>query len=265
MTYLTMYDAIDVSQIPANPQAVAGYVGGFWPDYSTEVKKFPSAYHLSIAVSASEDADCLDIENGDAVPSQAPAWVRRQLGRGVYRPVLYASLSVMPTVVATLESSGIQRSEVRLWVAHYIYNRTNAIAEITRLHYDGEQWNDHALSRNLDESVLVSNFFAKAPAAPVVHVNPPQYAKFQTQPVTLRNGQKVTELATVAAYDAARRHPLINKGKLVKLEQTLGELAEVILLRVLSTGSVTPDWAPYYRGWRFQQLIARSQGKRLVK
>jgi hypothetical protein len=58
------------SAIPKTAEAVAGYVGGHWPTYNQLVKDFPHAHKLSIAVFASEDADCLDIEKGDATPDQ---------------------------------------------------------------------------------------------------------------------------------------------------------------------------------------------------
>jgi hypothetical protein len=63
---IQMFDSVDVATVPNNPQAVAGYVGGHWPTYNSLVQKFPKSHHLSIAVNSGEDAECLDIENGDA-------------------------------------------------------------------------------------------------------------------------------------------------------------------------------------------------------
>jgi hypothetical protein len=81
-----MIDSISVSRIPASAPAVAGYVGGHWRTCLQLLEMFPRAYHLSIAVTVDEDAECLDIEGGNAVPYEASAWVRRQLARGVPRP-----------------------------------------------------------------------------------------------------------------------------------------------------------------------------------
>ena len=151
---VTMYDSIEVSAIPANAEAVAGYVGGKWPTYHSLLVKFPDAKHLSIAVNAEEDAVCLDIEAGDANPSQAPAWVRKQHSRGVKRPVLYASLSAMPEVKQALVADHIKRSEFRLWAAHYTYKPHIEPG------YDATQWTDKALGRNLDCSLCSPSFFS---------------------------------------------------------------------------------------------------------
>lgn len=148
----SMFDAIEVSQIPANAQAVAGYIGGKWPTYGELIKRFPKAKHLSIAVFASLDAACLDIETGDASPGQAPAWVKRQKARGVKRPCLYANLSTMPAVKGALTKAGIKREDVRLWVAEWTF-----VPHIPP-GYDACQWTDRALGRNLDQSLCTGNF-----------------------------------------------------------------------------------------------------------
>lgn len=149
---VVMFDSIDLNQIPWNAQAVAGYVGGNWPTYSKLVVKYPKARHLSIAVNAGENAECLDVEAGDALPHEAPEWVKRQLARGVHRPVVYASLSVMPAIKSLLQSAGLLGS-VRLWVAHY----TNV--EHLPAGFDACQWTDKALGRNLDQSICSPTFF----------------------------------------------------------------------------------------------------------
>ncbi len=150
-----MYDSTEPGQIPASAPTVAGYVGGNWPTFHELVARFPRAHRLSIAVNSGEDADCLDIEKGDATPADAPAWFHRQKARGVDRPCFYASLSIMPDVMAVLEKAGIQRHEYRLWVAHYTY-----VPHIEP-GYDACQWTDRALGRNLDESLCVDDFFGK--------------------------------------------------------------------------------------------------------
>lgn len=150
---LVMYDSVDVGQIPVDAQAAAGYVGGHWPTYAELCRRLPHAHVLSIAVTAEEDADCLDVETGDATPQQAPAWVRRQLHRGVWRPALYANLSTMPAVVHELAQAGLNRDQVRLWVAHYTGEPHIPTG------YDACQWTDRALGRNLDESLLADAFF----------------------------------------------------------------------------------------------------------
>jgi hypothetical protein len=149
-----MFDSVSLDQFPPNPPAVAGYTSGFWPTYNELVAKFPKAKHLSIAVNASEDADCLDVETGDATPAQAPGWVSRQWVRKATRPVVYANLSTMPEVIARLKSYGIPRGRVRLWVADY-----NGKPAKVPEGFDGIQWTDKAYGRNLDQSLLLVSFW----------------------------------------------------------------------------------------------------------
>lgn len=97
-----MYDAINPTLIDnANPEMVAGYVGGKWPSYvgyTDENGKhipsirtlFPNAIHVSIAVFADEDAQVLDVEATDATPEQSVDWAIRQRKRGQI-PTIYCN------------------------------------------------------------------------------------------------------------------------------------------------------------------------------
>lgn len=157
-----MFDSIDLSQFPGLPPAVAGYVGGNWPTFKALVQKFPHAKHLSIAVNSGEDAECLDIETGDATPAEAPAWVHRQIARGVDRPAVYGSVSNMALILSTLATGGINRKHVRVWTAHYTEKPHLCGPECgygLKTRADATQFTDHALGRNLDQSKLKSNFF----------------------------------------------------------------------------------------------------------
>lgn len=160
---LVMFDSVDLDQVPADAPAVAGYTSGSWPTYADLATRFPAAKRLSIAVSASDDAQCLDIEAGDASPSQAPDWVKRQHSRGVRRPVVYCSVSSMDEVWGLLRGAGIKRNQVRLWSAHYGRGKhlcgPKTCGEVRSITADATQWCDDALGRNLDESVLRPMFF----------------------------------------------------------------------------------------------------------
>jgi hypothetical protein len=158
-----MYDSVTVSEIPVNAKAVAGYVGGRWPTFHTLVHTHPRAKRLSIAVASTYDAECLDIEQGDAEPADAPIWVHRQHQRGVKRPVVYASASQMDAVLRALAMHGIKRKRVRVWTAHYGSGKHRCGPEtcglLTSTKADATQWRNDALGRNLDESVLSRRFF----------------------------------------------------------------------------------------------------------
>lgn len=157
-----MYDSTDVSQIPADATAVGGFLAGALipATYPEVVRRWPHAHHLSIAVVAGEDGDCLDIEKGDATPADAPPWFHRQVKRGVGQPVLYANLSTMLAVIAALTEAGIQRHEYRLWTAHYtdqphLCGPSEGLPTLA----DATQWTDHAHGRNLDQSLCAATFF----------------------------------------------------------------------------------------------------------
>ena len=161
---IQMFDSINPATVPSvastSHDAVAGYVDGRWPDFQALERLFPKAHHLSIAVTAADDADCLDIETGDAVPSEAAGWVRRQHARGVARPCLYANVSEMPAVKANLDDAGLSRGSYRLWAAHWTYDLAVATAELAN-GWDAIQWTNKAQGRDLDESVCVDSFFGQ--------------------------------------------------------------------------------------------------------
>lgn len=258
----TMFDAVTISNIPSDATAVAGYVGGHFPTFSNLVARFPQAKHLSIAVNASEDAECLDIENGDARPSEAPAWHVRQVSRGVKRPVFYANTSTMPSVVAELTAAKIPRSAYRLWTAHYTGQPHIEPGS------DATQWTDKALGRELDQSLCADDFFTDPVARQAV--NPPHYEWFATGPF-LMGAFRLDEQAVVRVYDKYRAlqtpssHPYQTRLALLRLQLNFlaKRVAHVAIdLQPLDDGS--PSWGVDHRGWRYQQLTHRAQGQRFV-
>ena len=163
---ITMFDSITPSLLPAGNYAYAGYVGGNWATYPEIKARFPSANVLSIAINSSETAQCLDIEQGDAAPADAPAWVLRQK---TPRPCLYASVSAMDGVLVHLSAAGIPRSSVRLWSAHYTGSAHicgPSTCKQMSVSADGTQWTSFANGINLDESLLNDDFFGVTPSMP---------------------------------------------------------------------------------------------------
>jgi len=161
-----MYDSVDVAEIPTSAQAAAGYVGGKWPTYFELVKLYPHKPLLGIAISADEDARCLDVETGDATNAQAAAWVKRQHALGCKRPVLYTSVSNWPALQGALAAGGVKwgfpgRRNYRRWSAHY----TGSPHRCSRRCWKGfkgraaaTQWTNKALGRNLDASRCSHSF-----------------------------------------------------------------------------------------------------------
>jgi hypothetical protein len=164
-----MHDSVTVAALPDGAGAYAGYVDGKYANIDAIRARFPNAHVLSIAVSASSDADCLDFEQGDAAPHQAPEWVQRQFTRGLHRPIVYASQSVMPQVLGHLADAGIARPQVRVWTAHYESEHVCAPESCNAAGFtaDGTQWIDHGQPAdgkgNYDESILAADFFAPVP------------------------------------------------------------------------------------------------------
>lgn len=136
-----------------SPDAIAGYIDGRYRDLTELEKLYPNHHHLSIVVTADDDGDCLDIENGDATPAQAPGWVLRQRARGHARPWLYANSSTWPTVEAYLQRSGISRPEVVKWRADFDQD-PNLLPDD-----DAKQYTDHWQGRNVDASMVRSEVF----------------------------------------------------------------------------------------------------------
>lgn len=73
---------------------------------------------LSIAAQAFLIAHALDVENGDATPTQAPGWYHQARAHAPnFKPWFYANRSTMPALISALQHAGIARSEYRLWLA----------------------------------------------------------------------------------------------------------------------------------------------------
>lgn len=256
---ITQYDSIDPSQIPSNPEAVAGYVGGWWPDYSRLVSMFPHARHKSVCVNAGEDGDILDVENGDATPQQAPGWYRRQKSRGVDVVGLYADESTMPEVVSIMSAAGIPMSDYVRWVA-WLGATDIPSGDQAR------QYTFRALGRDLDASVCLPEFWGTTP--PPVR-NTMHYERFPTGP-TLVNKVKLDPRSVVKRYDKYRAqqtktsHP--HRVQLAILRKYLGWLAGRVdsIAHSQPRSNGKPSWNLDYRGWQYQHLIHRAQGQRFV-
>lgn len=170
---LVMYDDVDVSLFVPGGDAYAGYVNGRYANIGAVrgYARTQGARVVDISVFASGDASCLDVEPGDATPDEAPLWVKRQLARGVRRPIVYASASRMNAVLRYLSAAGITRGQVRLWAAHYgsgSHVCGPGTCRMVSAACDGTQWTDRSHGRSLDESVLTDDFFGPPDPHPVL-------------------------------------------------------------------------------------------------
>lgn len=147
-----------MSNLQAGMDAYAGYVAGRWPTYAQMVATFPGAKHLSISPFASVQADCLDIENGDATNDQAPGWLLSWRPGNTPLPVLYTSASNIQNLVNTLAAAGYRRSSYLIWSAHY--TNTPHICGPGTCGYpqaDATQWQDPG---PYDSSLVPDTMFA---------------------------------------------------------------------------------------------------------
>jgi hypothetical protein len=112
-----MYDSVTPSAIPTNAALVAGYVDGRYAWSGAEWARFPHSVKVRIATRAStNDGHVLDVEQGDATPTQATRWVVMRRAAGV-DPSVYCNASTWPSVRAAFESAGV--APPHYWIAHY--------------------------------------------------------------------------------------------------------------------------------------------------
>lgn len=240
---LIMLDSINVAELAwaiengHKPHALAGYTSGNWPTLqaATQLAERHGIRVLSVAVNSAHDAMCLDIETGDATPAEAPAWVRRQHARGVKRPVLYSSASVMGAVRAVIREAGIQRDAVRLWSAHY--TGQPHICGPSSCAYpgcppcDATQWLDSLAGHNIDQSVLADDFFGAA-ASPL-----PVAPDLLEGPMLLTKGAGVkTPIALAAGQDKVRFFS--NKPARIAVDVRDGKGTQTISLQYESAHTV---------------------------
>jgi hypothetical protein len=231
-----MYDSIENGQFPPGAAAYAAYVDGGLgnqPNYDWVVRAFPQARHLSIALFADHDAECLDVESGAASPSDIPGWRERQVRRGIARPVIYANAYTMQTsVLAVLSSAGIARASVRLWTAHYsgqAHICGPRSCEALSIPADATQWSNNALGRVLDQSLLLDNFFG-TPAAPAANWT----ETLMRQLPELRQGATGTYVRTV-------QFQLGERGHKVTVDGAFGPATLAAVKAVQAAARLTPD------------------------
>lgn len=153
----TMYDSVTVSAIPHDPFAAAGYTAGYWPTFLGLRHAYPDAHVVSIAITAGDHADCLDVEPGDATPAEAAGWVRADKAAGWPRPCVYSDwYEWTDELDPALEHAGISLRSVWRFDADY-----TGSAHIDA-GFAATQWTDHCLDKHLDCSLVLRSFLAIA-------------------------------------------------------------------------------------------------------
>lgn len=174
---IAMPDSITPGNMPMGYEAYLGYVDGNWPTATRLPQLFPGAKVVSLTVlGGNAVADGCDCEPGDMTPDVTAEWVGWRLGNGAVRPIVYASLSTMETVLAQFARDDIPREHVRLLSAHYTGAahicspatcRTSDGKPIT-FTADGTQWTSQypgVGGSRIDMSCLAGDFFGAVPSA----------------------------------------------------------------------------------------------------
>jgi hypothetical protein len=126
----------------------AGYGRGSYTNMASVKARFPGSKYVSVSPYVTTGVDCLDVEPGDAVPADAPAFVRGWTPVNTTKPVIYANAYSMPSVVSSLSKAGIARSQYFLWVAEWdqsphIPGGYDAKQYWSTSGYDADSFNDY--------------------------------------------------------------------------------------------------------------------------
>lgn len=223
-----------------------------------------------------------DIEPGNAGPSTAAGYVKGEHALGVTRPDVYADLSDMRTVIALLEQAGIAVGPAgpsrpwRMYTAHptgheHICGPSTCgfpwEADITQFFWSSLSGEWRGFKGDLDVNAAREDAFAQP-----VPADPFHYGWYQRGPFPYK-GEMLNERAIVQEYDKLRAtqtwHTHPHRARLAQLREWLEFLAKRVayeahknnprasIAHALATG-------PYHDGFRFQGLVRRAQGERLV-
>lgn len=162
--YRIMFDSIDPTMIPADAELVAGYIDGpssQWP--ASAWTMFPKAQLVRINVTGdpSHGGDALDVERFDATPDHAPGWFDARKAAGAGNLTIYCDRNTLPAV----EKAMGQRSYFR-WIA--TLDGTLAVDGYKPLEHPAAvqfAGKEQLAGRNVDVSLVMSDYFHPAPAA----------------------------------------------------------------------------------------------------
>jgi hypothetical protein len=165
-------------------EAVAAYGNGKFANFKAAKKEFPHAHVLEIDVSGQGIGNVGDFEVGDMAFSHAGSWAKGRIEAGVHRPVIYFSVSNWKTIMQSLKAAGLERSDVRIWTAHYTGKAhlcSSACGFGVTGHANATQWASAQEpstlhppydKRIIDVSMTADNFFGGAPSHPSGGVSP---------------------------------------------------------------------------------------------
>lgn len=112
-------DSVTASSEPADLAVYCYYASGTFANGTAVKADHPGKLYLGITTDYTVMTDCYDVETGGGSAGDCPGFFRSWRPDNTNKPVFYASLSVMSSVVNALTAAGIKRSEYYLWEADW--------------------------------------------------------------------------------------------------------------------------------------------------
>lgn len=252
MALISFQDAVNASNLNPNQLYAVYYADGRYANRTAVAQRCPHAKLFGITVGGLTGPAIFacDSETGDLDVPSTLRWVETQIRLGVKLITVYANLSrwlsegLLAGVEALERKYGVK---VRKWVADF--NNQPVIQPWA----DAEQYADPG---PVDLNVALASFFGDIPPSP-------HYDRFYTGPFPM-GPLKLNERLVVEQYDGARRKPVKYAAYLLLLRARLRFLANRVA-KEAGAGTSHTTWDQFNRGWRFQQLIHRSQGQQIVQ
>lgn len=114
---VTMFDSTTAADIPPGAKMVAGYGNGTYKWSTADFARFQRARAVVIAVSAGYfNAIVLDVELGDAIPDQAPAWIDGSRLTTGWVPTLYGTKTTLDECRPLVTAAGV---DCDYWLADW--------------------------------------------------------------------------------------------------------------------------------------------------
>lgn len=263
------YDAVAMSVggwhevVPVkNPTVLGCYGNGLYANHTVAREAFPKATIFTYDVHATmPECDALDIEPGNAFPSEAPAWSKAWLkiaGHVLPRPTHYQSASTTSLVVSEMLDSGFKRSDFNIHSAHYGHGEhICGPATCGYAQADGTQWADKGpAGQNVDQNIFAAYFFKGVAPTPELH-----YDWFDTRKRLMFAGR--TEQEVVQEYDKWRAtQSKTSHPHRVRLAYLRGQLFAGSVR--LSKMTELDKQHKFHRFWRKRELLERAKGRRFV-
>lgn len=165
-------DSLDIAAMASHLPVYGGYNAGHWDNWAaliawTKVHS-PGAHLVSITPFVTGGSWCLDIEPGDAVAADAPAFFRVDHA-GHAKPIFYTSAGDLQAVINYLSRAGISRDRYYLWSAHWIGQHLCGPKVCGYPACDATQYRS---TRTYDQDIFSSYMFGAAPPPPPPNPHP---------------------------------------------------------------------------------------------